>query len=1246
MERKRELTDQRHNWAFLVFLCAAAFFVVGRRTSLGLFRGAYPFLETIAQPGMILLLGWKSREWFSSRKETVCGGVGLIVLGYLQKVLVYWAQVALDQNPVFYPFNTSGVAWVFLAGGAYVLSAPLWDRPERSDRSLLLGAVALGLAGGLCKFLDSSLCLAQICTFAPFFVLGRRMTDGQLGRWTGRGSLRAAALFLLAGGTGACLVLRNLLKPFWPMLDGDSWYGACEPIEQGLLPLVGIALRLIWYLGAAALLWALFCICPNRRLPGLTVGGERALGGCFWFRSLAYLTLAPVLASATGPHIVLSGVATAVLLLAGLSWQGWQLVEAVIRTPWRLLQDKEEPPVRPIGYPTFYERHRWGVDMTLLFTLAFAVAAVAYVYPFDSNGKALVWQTDGLSQQYPMMFYFKEYVLGVIQALLTGEGSALPQWDFALGMGMSPLDVVRREPFMLLSLLGNEETMELIASITVLLRRYVCGLVFLWLCYTLGKREKLPALMGAFAYLFSGFFIFASARQPYFVTVLMTYLPLTLIGAERYIRQRKRGVFVLAVFLQIFNGYYTAYINGVILAVYLLVRLGCKNGRDIRATVAEILRLIGLYLWGLGMGMCTFLPGVLSLFGSSRSAVRQTLNLFYNKSYYEGIFSGLNLEFGGTGYWTYISMAAIAWLAVLLLFLRRDPARERERQPLRVAVITAAVLLSFPIFGQIFNGFAYVSNRWSFAVCLAVALVLVEMAPAMLDLTAREKGVLLCAVLIYSGVNLTRSEVSDRLRLMGVAVLCMTLLVVLMMDQYLRSRRLRMSILATVTVLTVMFNTAASFLPELGEYVQEFMDEGTVYEAMAGDVEEALALLPDQSEEFYRLAQDSTSGNQSMGLDFYGLMSYYSVTPTGSSDYAAELCMPTQNQVFRIYSFDKRTVPNALASVRYYLIDDEGRVPYGYTKVAELDGGESGLYENEYALPLGYTYTSYISAETYNSLTSLEKQQVMLEGAVLEEDTDLLTQAEPTWQEEQIPCQISQATDVTVDDGAGTITVDEADGSIQISFAGMENCETYLVLQGIEYQSERSEGSSMITCDGELGTTTAAIRGQNQSYYFQRDGIIFNLGYQEEAQSTCTLTFSKAVDLEYEAIYVVCIPMDSYADQVSQLSEVTLENVTETGDRITGTIELEDARLLALSIPYAEGWKAYVNGQEVEVLRVNTMYCGLLLEPGSYEIELRYEHPGLKAGAAISLLSVAAIVPVWAIGRRRRKQASNPGDSV
>ena len=43
------------------------------------------------------------------------------------------------------------------------------------------------------------------------------------------------------------------------------------------------------------------------------------------------------------------------------------------------------------------------------------------------------------------------------------------------------------------------------------------------------------------------------------------------------------------------------------------------------------------------------------------------------------------------------------------------------------------------------------------------------------------------------------------------------------------------------------------------------------------------------------------------------------------------------------------------------------------------------IYENQYALPAGYTYTSYQTRSDYEKLSPLERQQAILQGVVVED---------------------------------------------------------------------------------------------------------------------------------------------------------------------------------------------------------------------------------------------------------------------
>ena len=82
-----------------------------------------------------------------------------------------------------------------------------------------------------------------------------------------------------------------------------------------------------------------------------------------------------------------------------------------------------------------------------------------------------------------------------------------------------------------------------------------------------------------------------------------------------------------------------------------------------------------------------------------------------------------------------------------------------------------------------------------------------------------------------------------------------------------------------------------------------------------------------------------------------------------------------------------------------------------------------------------------------------------------------------------------------------------------------------------------------------------------------------------------------------------------------------------------GMIELNQPGMLFFTIPFDPGWKAIVNGEPAELLRVNIGFSGLQLPAGKHAIELRYQLPYFKLSLAISILSIMSLILLFLRGR-------------
>ncbi|MEJ7819596.1 MAG: YfhO family protein, partial [Rubrobacteraceae bacterium] len=92
-------------------------------------------------------------------------------------------------------------------------------------------------------------------------------------------------------------------------------------------------------------------------------------------------------------------------------------------------------------------------------------------------------------------------------------------------------------------------------------------------------------------------------------------------------------------------------------------------------------------------------------------------------------------------------------------------------------------------------------------------------------------------------------------------------------------------------------------------------------------------------------------------------------------------------------------------------------------------------------------------------------------------------------------------------------------------------------------------------------------------------------------------------------------------------------------DRIQVRTSTDAAGLLVLSEVYYPAWKAYVDGEPVPVRRADQLLRAVPIPTGDHTVEMRYESGWLRAGMAISSVTVLLLVAltVAAAVRQRRR---------
>lgn len=114
-----------------------------------------------------------------------------------------------------------------------------------------------------------------------------------------------------------------------------------------------------------------------------------------------------------------------------------------------------------------------------------------------------------------------------------------------------------------------------------------------------------------------------------------------------------------------------------------------------------------------------------------------------------------------------------------------------------------------------------------------------------------------------------------------------------------------------------------------------------------------------------------------------------------------------------------------------------------------------------------------------------------------------------------------------------------------------------------------------------------------------------------------------------------------FQDEVRERRKSSAYSFNYDSSGFTAKIHLSENNLVFFSVPYESGWTAYVNGVETAIEKVDVGFMAVFAEKGVNEIVFVYETPGLKAGAAISAFSVAALAAyiVFFHFEQRRKAA-------
>ncbi len=460
-------------------------------------------------------------------------------------------------------------------------------------------------------------------------------------------------------------------------------------------------------------------------------------------------------------------------------------------------------------------------------------------------------------------------------------------------------------------------------------------------------------------------------------------------------------------------------------------------------------------------------------------------------------------------------------------------------------------------------------------------------------------------------------------------------------EEALRLRRLSVFLLTSLILIEAGWNLFTA-MKNMG-----VLTELDVILAIMDEREEVVEGLEDGS--FYRLEmEDHFTVNDSALLDQSGVSVFSSAT--NPNTFTALNALGLNAAVNRVIYVESSPVADMFLCLRYILaVEDESRV---FRSVTEVGDGLL-LAENELWLPLGFQVSAYFAS--LDIVTNLfDMQNRIVQYAAGDESLE-------AWQiAEEGDWTVEEVDDYGVD-GNGTLLY-------RVDADSLPEGDTLIIETDQEIYIWQPEGSPYIE---KTFTTTASgdlylyVNEPDKNMYHVSCAEVTKIFYSQDCASivyvgnfdegeTVTVRFYLPSDSEDESlsgsifVNAATLSEDDLQAAYDVLTQGAMEDITVDDSCVSGTVQVgEGGSLLYTSIPYSEGWTAYVDGEEQEITPLLFGgFCGLELEEGEHTIEFRYFTPGLKVGAVVSVISVflTGLFCIYDRGRKGKRRLTRTGE--
>ena len=703
------------------------------------------------------------------------------------------------------------------------------------------------------------------------------------------------------------------------------------------------------------------------------------------------------------------------------------------------------------------------------------------------------------------------------------------------------------------------------------------GLCSLCMCIALGKMYglKWSTLLFSYAYGLMAFVVVYNELFEYYTNFCL--LPFIFYGLTRLIdRKRTDALYIFTLAFAIINHYYTGYMICIFCACYFVYRVILeKDGYKSTGAFAVSSLLAG------GLSSFVLLPALMSLSDEKNALSIGFVRLFNPLDLFSKLYTGsFKGDFGAGLPNIYCGLTTIL-LFVTLFFNKKISVKEK----ILTALAAAFFMVNFCIntFNVVWHGFNRpigFPHRFAYLFVFFLIIKAGEAFEGLGDSDIKKAGVLTFGFFALYSVYLIISQNSNTSLPDIVITLAVLVLSACLLIFFSGGKRAFIFLLIGLQAADLGINallTLNSFsLTPMEEYRQAYR----ISDELVGKVKEGDNGLY-RLEKYFRRTH-----NDAFMHDYAGLSHFSSSEKMSTIRYMGKLGF-RDNGNWAFYGDGNGVLADSLLGVKY-LLSQYGSAGKPYEEIYENGQGYS-VFRNPYALPLMFASKNGVYDMDHMSYEDPLKLQEEIADRINGKENHILEKLE-----------VKRPT------GNRFSFTTEKYGLVDVYFTAPEEQDVRIFINGSDYGP----------------------------YFNTYRWNVLNLGvYEKGTEMEISFESSDGDPVRVDDAFVYNEDFDALERFYEDVTRDETELKKITSSHYEGRADLsKDKSELVFSVPYDNGWRAYVDDKRTEVRKACGDLIGITAGEGEHRVRFEYIPPGRTLGYVLSLASLLALATLFLRG--------------